>query len=159
VCDEVVVECASLGYGRAGLEEGFVEKYAQSFGDAERSSGVFHCMANAAEYQMMVGLDRHGKEGGRRSRSRDAHQRNFGAVLVSLSLMVGGASEKMTSRPRPSTIRFPEPTRPSLLSCSSHRLSLINTYHLALASRATCISCMGRIESRTSVQLAMLQPC
>ena len=42
MCDKVVVKCASLSYRRAGLEEGFVEKYSQSFGDAERAAGVFH---------------------------------------------------------------------------------------------------------------------
>ena len=40
--DEVVVECASLCYGRIGPEEGLVEKYSQSFGDAKRAAGVFH---------------------------------------------------------------------------------------------------------------------
>lgn len=69
MCDKVVVECASLGYGRAGLEEGFVEKYSQSFGDAERAAGVFHGIRNAAVRKMMVGLDRHGEDGGNRRRS------------------------------------------------------------------------------------------
>ena len=68
MCDEVVVECASLGYGRAGLEEGFVEKYSQSFGDAERAAGVFHGMTETAVRKKMVGLDRHGKGDGRRRR-------------------------------------------------------------------------------------------
>jgi hypothetical protein len=68
VCDEVVVECASLGYGRAGLEEGFVEKYSQSFGDAERAAGVFHGIRNAAVRKKMAGLERHGKGVVRRSR-------------------------------------------------------------------------------------------
>ena len=54
MCDEVVVECASLGYGRAGLEEGFVEKYSQSFGDAERAAGVFHGLTDNAEIKRMV---------------------------------------------------------------------------------------------------------
>ena len=72
--DEVVVECASLSYGWVGPEEGFVEKYSQSFGDAERPAGVFHyCMADIAEHEMMVCLDRHGEVGGRRSRNRGAH--------------------------------------------------------------------------------------
>lgn len=66
MCDEVVVECASLGYRWAGLEEGFVEKYSQSFGDAERAAGVFHGMTDNAEIKRMVGLDRHGADGGRR---------------------------------------------------------------------------------------------
>jgi hypothetical protein len=73
MCDEVVVECASLGYGRTGPEEGFVEKHSQSCSNAERPAGVSHCIANAAECDTMIGSDRHGEDGGRRSRSRDAH--------------------------------------------------------------------------------------
>lgn len=48
MCDEVVVECAPLGYRRAGLKEGFVEKYSQSFGDTERAAGVFHGIRDTA---------------------------------------------------------------------------------------------------------------
>jgi hypothetical protein len=73
VCDEVVVECASLGYGRAGLEEGFVEKYSQSFGDAERAAGVFHGIRNATVRKRMIGLDRHGEDGGRRRSGWASH--------------------------------------------------------------------------------------
>jgi len=68
VCDEVLVECAPLGYRWAGLEEGFVEKYSQSFGDAERAPGVFHGIKITAVRKRTVGLDRHGKDGGRRRR-------------------------------------------------------------------------------------------
>ena len=68
MCDKVVVECASLGYGWAGLEEGFFEKYSQSFGDAERAAGVFHGIRNTAVHKRMVRLERHGKGVGRRSR-------------------------------------------------------------------------------------------
>lgn len=93
MCNKVVVECASLGYRRAGLEEGFVEKYSQSFGDAERAAGVFHGIGNTAVRKRIVGLDRHGEDGGRRRSGRGMHERNFGKVLVSSSLMVGvGAS-------------------------------------------------------------------
>lgn len=46
--DEVVVECASLRYGRAGLDERLVEKDSQSFGDAERAARVFHGTLEAA---------------------------------------------------------------------------------------------------------------
>ena len=42
VCDEVVVECSPLGYGRAGPEEGFIEEDSQSSGDAERAACMFH---------------------------------------------------------------------------------------------------------------------
>ena len=54
-----------MGYGWAGLEEGFVEKYSQSFGDTERAAGVLHGIRNAAVRKRMVGLDRHGEDGGR----------------------------------------------------------------------------------------------
>ena len=68
MCDKVVVECASLGYGRASLEEGFVEKYSQSFGDAERAAGVFHGIRDTAVRKRMVSLERHGKGVGGRGR-------------------------------------------------------------------------------------------
>jgi hypothetical protein len=73
VGDKVLVECASLGYRRAGLEEGFVEKYSQSFGDAKRAAGVFHGIRNTAVGKRMVGLDRHGEDGGRRRSGWGAH--------------------------------------------------------------------------------------
>lgn len=62
MCDEVVVECSSLRYGGTGPEEGFVEEYSQSFGDAERAAGVFHCIADVAECKVIVCLRRHGKD-------------------------------------------------------------------------------------------------
>jgi len=68
VCDEVVVECAPLGYRRACLEEGFIEKYSQSFGDAERAAGVFHGIRDTAVRKRMVSLERHGKGVGGRGR-------------------------------------------------------------------------------------------
>ena len=71
VCDEVVVECSPLGYGRAGVEEGFVEKYSQSFGDAERAARMFHRVADGVESESTVGLGRYGKDSV--SVSRAAH--------------------------------------------------------------------------------------
>ena len=68
MCDKVVVECASLGYRWIGLEEGFVEKHSQSFGNAEWAAGVFHGIEDTAVRKKMVGLDRHGKGNGRRRR-------------------------------------------------------------------------------------------
>jgi hypothetical protein len=84
VCDKVVVECSSLGYGRAGPEEGFIEKYSQSFGDAERAAGVFHCVVGIAEGKVMIGLDRHGEVGA--GVSRRAHPSSETSVKW---LMVG----------------------------------------------------------------------
>lgn len=69
MCDKVVVECSPLGYGRASLEEGLIEKYSQSFGDAERAAGVFHCVGDGAENEVTVGLGRHGKDSVRVSRA------------------------------------------------------------------------------------------
>lgn len=40
--DEVIVESSSLRYGLGAFGEGLVEKYSQSFGDAERSTRVVH---------------------------------------------------------------------------------------------------------------------
>ena len=57
-----------MGYGWAGLEEGFVEKYSQSFGDTERAAGVLHGIRNAAVRKRMVGLEGHGKGVGWRNR-------------------------------------------------------------------------------------------
>lgn len=46
--DKVFVERSSLGYGWVALEEGFIEKYSQGFGDAERPAGVFHGISKRA---------------------------------------------------------------------------------------------------------------
>lgn len=62
MCDEVVVECASLRYGRTGPEEGFVEKYSQSFGDAERPAMVLHFMIASRNCQATVDLEIHRKD-------------------------------------------------------------------------------------------------
>jgi hypothetical protein len=87
VCDKVVVECSSLSYGWAGPEEGFIEKYSQSFGDAERAAGVFHCVVDVAESKGMTGrLDRHGEVGA--GVSRRAHPSSETSVKW---LMVGSA--------------------------------------------------------------------
>lgn len=40
--NKIVVKSSSLRYGRVALEEGFIEKYSQSFGDAERFAGMVH---------------------------------------------------------------------------------------------------------------------
>jgi hypothetical protein len=85
MCDEVVVECPSLCYGRAGPEEGFIEKYSQSFGDAERAASVFHCVEGVAKSKVTIGLDRHGEVGA--GVSRRAHP--FSETSVKW-LMVGG---------------------------------------------------------------------
>jgi hypothetical protein len=55
VSDKVVVECSSLGYGWAGFEEGLIEEYAQSFGDAERTAGMFHLMGDVVRQKAMAG--------------------------------------------------------------------------------------------------------
>lgn len=62
MCDEVVMECASLRYGRTGPEEGFVEKYSQSFGDAERPAMVLHFMTASRNCRAAADLEIHGKD-------------------------------------------------------------------------------------------------
>lgn len=71
MCDEVVVECAPLGYGRAGPEEGFIEKYAQSFGDAERTAVVFHGRAKRAERDGSSVSNMHSNKAQSRNKQRE----------------------------------------------------------------------------------------
>lgn len=72
MCDKVVVECAPLCYGRAGPEEGFIEKYAQSFGDAERAAVVFHGKVRRAERGIAICSNRHSnKAQSRRTQCKD----------------------------------------------------------------------------------------
>ena len=87
MCDEVVVECASLRYGRTGPEEGFVEKYSQSFGDAERAAMVFHRMTQADNWKTIIDLEIHGKDC---KSEQDAQQRSETSVKW-LMVEVGSA--------------------------------------------------------------------
>lgn len=58
MCNKVVVESSSLGYRRVALEEGFVEKYSQSFGDAERFAGVVHGIPTGLGLQIAEGAEK-----------------------------------------------------------------------------------------------------
>lgn len=69
--DKVVVECSPLGYGRAGPEEGFIEKDSQSFGDAERTAAVFHGIAREAGREVAECSYRHGNNSQSRSTQRE----------------------------------------------------------------------------------------